>query len=209
MDTKLVYTSDQDGPNWFYDKYYCCGGNSRYFTFQLALNLLSQKTTTPTIIETGCQRQADDLGAGMSTSIFGEYVKRYGGKLITVDLFPQHLEVCKECTKEFSDHISYIESDSLRFLSTYMGPCNLLYLDSLDYPVGTDAGNVAMQQAAQQHNLLEFKAIEKRLSDWCIILLDDNTLPGGGKPKLCKEYLITRGYTCLLDYQQSLFVKCI
>jgi hypothetical protein len=89
----------------------------------------------------------------------------------------------------------------------YKDQVDLIYLDSLDYPIGTDAGNIAMQDAAQKHNLAEFIAIEDRLTEKTIVLLDDNTLPGGGKPKLLKDYLIAKEWICLLDYQQSLFVK--
>jgi hypothetical protein len=204
---ELTYTSDQKNPNWFYQKYYFAGANARYYTFQLALNILNQTRPSPIIVETGCQRQKDDLGAGMSTSIFGEYVNRYGGKLVTVDLMPQHLTICKECTAEWSSHIQYVESDSLVFLKNYRGRLDLVYLDSLDYPIGDDAENIRMRDAAQNHNLLEFRAIENvAVMNKSLVLLDDNTLPYGGKPKLCKDYLSSRGWICLLDSQQSLWM---
>src|SRR5574343_374682 len=142
MREDLVFTNEPE-KNWLYQKYYYAGGNSRYWTFQLALNLLSQQVDKAVIIETGCQRMDGDLGAGMSTSIFGEYVVRYGGRLITVDLIPQHLEICKQCTMPYSSAIDYVLADSVDFLSKYEGQVDLLYLDSLDYPVGDNAGDIA------------------------------------------------------------------
>lgn len=207
MNTDFVYTSDQDAGNWFFNKYYFAGSNARYWTFQQALNILNQTVQKPVILETGCQRQADDLGAGMSTSIFAEYVQKYGGKLTTVDLIPMHLEVCKQCTSQFKDVIEYIESDSLIFLANHPGNIDLLYLDSVDYPVGNDEGNKLMQFASQSHCLKEFQAIEARLNPNCLLLIDDNQLPGGGKPRMLKAYLATKGWICLMDFQQSLWIK--
>ena len=203
----FVFTSDEIEPNWFYKKYFYGGGNSRYWTFQMAMNLLSQQTDNPVIIETGCQRQEDDLGAGMSTSIFGEYCKRYGGKCISVDLIEYHLNVCKRCTVEYAAHIDYVLSDSLEYLRNYNGPVDLLYLDSLDYPIGDNAGDETMRMASQTHCLLEFKSIEPRLQPNTVLLVDDNMLPFGGKPKLLKTYLESKGWTCLFDYQQSLWIR--
>ena len=40
-----------------------------------------------------------------------------------------------------------------------------------------------------------------------VIMLDDNRLPHGGKPRLAKVELRKRGWTCLLDYQQTLWIK--
>jgi hypothetical protein len=64
-----------------------------------------------------------------------------------------------------------------------------------------------MQQAAQQHCLNELIAIEKNLTSNSIVLLDDNQLSGGGKPAKAKQYLIEKGWTCILDLQSSLWVR--
>lgn len=206
-----IYTSEDPQTNWFYEKYYASGSNSRYMTFQLALNLLLQRTYPegrPLILETGCQRQADDLGAGMSSSIFAEFLFRLGkGKLRSVDNNGYHLTVCASCVAPWISRVELACDDSIHYLTQHDEPVDLLYLDSLDYPVGGDEGNITMQEAAQQHNLAEFKAIEDRLPEECVVLLDDNNLSGGGKPKLLKEYLFRKRWKCLLDYQQSLWVK--
>jgi hypothetical protein len=38
-------------------------------------------------------------------------------------------------------------------------------------------------------------------------MIDDNQLPGGGKSRLAKEHLAGLGWSCLLDFQQSVWRK--
>jgi hypothetical protein len=205
MDTQLVYVTDPLENNWFYSKYFVSGGNARYWTFQVALNLLHQRFDKPIILETGCQREPNDIGAGMSTSIFAEYIHRYGGTLVTVDNRSDHLERAQGFVSVFPEiNAHFILSDSVDFLKKYNDRCDLLYLDSLDYPI---VPNKIEEDAAQLHNLNEFCAIEPVLSDKVLVLLDDNLMPGGGKPRLLKEYLLSRDWLCVLDYQQSLWTR--
>lgn len=205
--------SSHDSDSWFYQKYYFAGSNARYWTFQLALNMLLQTRRGPVIIETGCQRMEDDLGAGMSSSIFGEFCSRYGGQLYTVDNTPQHIEVCKNCTYEYMDCIEYICNDSVATLEE-MGKkglqADLLYLDSVDFPIGDNAHDVGMRSLSQLHCMKEFDvALENNvIKPDTILLIDDNQLPYGGKPKLLKDKLIKLGnWQCLMDLQQSLWVQ--
>jgi len=170
---------------------------------------MQQHIDSPIIIETGCQRQEEDVGAGMSTSLFAEYVERYGGHLVVIDNNPVHLARAISYTQKWPHaSISFHESDSVSFLEEYKGKCDLLYLDSLDYPIAENLGDRDMQIAAQEHCLKEFKAMEDRLGDSACLLLDDNQLGGGGKPILVKEYLLTqKDWTLLLDLQSSLWIK--
>ena len=214
MDIREFVFSDDQYKNWFFEKYYFHGSNSRYWTFQMSLNLLLQREKKDfVIVETGCQRMADDLGAGMSTSIFGEFCQRYGGKLYTVDLFPQHLKVCQECTQQWKNSIEYIESDSIKWLKESKGiKASLLYLDSLDYPIAEDGSrslDATAEKAAQEHCLNEFLTAKRNgfLTDQTILMADDNQLPGGGKPKLLKTFLLKEGWICLFDHQQSLWIR--
>ena len=232
---EIVFT-DHNSQNWLKDKYLYGGGNPRYFTFQLALNLLGSRTDSPLIVETGCQRLPNDIGDGMSTSIWGEYCKRYGGKVYAIDLSPESIEECKKATVQYKDHIRYIISDSVKWLhNSRIGAIDLLYLDSFDYPYGEilkrygwpanpeeaikRSNEASFQEIltnnkpdidpCQDHCLSEFKAAKKsgKLKDSTIILLDDNQLPGGGKPFKLKRELLKEGWICLLDYQQSLWIQ--
>jgi len=231
----LVYSSD-DSDSWFYQKYFCGGANFRYWTFQLSLNILRQTRENPTFVETGCQRMEEDIGAGMSTSIFGEYCRRYGGQVFTVDLVKAHLNICRECTQQYKDLIHYIESDSVAWLKSIRNlEADLLYLDSYDHPhfeiLNEYGGLTDMEKAArtvrdlgqkeilrrhghllkpcQEHCLNEFLAAESSgvVKKDTLVLIDDNQLAGGGKSRLLKDYLREHEWICLFDLQQSLWVR--
>lgn len=206
MDDKLIYTGPDYKENWFFNDWYRSGGNARYWTWQVVLNLLNQTIQEPVIIETGCQRMEDDIGGGMSTKLFCEYISRYGGKLISVDINRRNLEMCAKWTQKYDCDKQFIQSDSVEFLSNYSGEVDLVYLDSYDYPIPFNQGEALK---AQTHNLNELIAIEPQLTETSIVLFDDNYLDGGGKPRLAKEYLRKRNWFCLLDYQQSIWVRSI
>jgi len=222
--------------NWFYRKYYYSGANCRYHTFQLALNMLASLKNPPVIVETGCQRLEEDLGAGMSTSIWAEFCARNGGKLYTIELSQQNLDVCKRCTTAWAEHVEYFQSDSAGWLQNASGvTADLLYLDSLDYDYGgllnlyggqedIAAAMKAVDQVslteilakhsniilpAQEHCLNELKAAfaSGLAHERTIIMIDDNQLPGGGKSRLAKDHLAALDWKCLLDFQQSLWVR--
>jgi len=221
---------------WFKSKYWYDGTNNRFPTFEMTLNLLRERFEQPVIIETGCQRLEDDLGAGMSTSIFAEYISKETakGQLFVVDNNQEHLDTAKKCTEKWQNpNISFHCSDSVAFLEGFKGFCSLLYLDSYDYPIGdiwaANGGKVDLEKAmkivadkeheelmsefghliipCQEHCLNEFKAIESKLYETAIVLIDDNNFPGGGKPGLLKPYLLDKGWTCVLDNQQTLWIR--
>jgi len=185
--------------DWF-DLMFAEKSAGRAKTFKKALQLLNERATH-NIVETGCIRQENDYGAGYSTVIFGEFCKRLGGHISTVDISPENIAVCKLVTTQYKDMIDYYIDDSVNFLKNYDKWIDLLYLDSLDTPITGDATE------AQEHNLREFKAAEVLLSKGSIILLDDNDFENGGKTRLTKEYLKEKGYTELLGGQQSLWCK--
>ena len=60
-----------------------------------------------------------------------------------------------------------------------------MYLDSYDYSKDRE-----VQIKSQQHHLEEFKAIEDRLHNKTIVLIDDCDLPNGGKGKMVVEYML-------------------
>lgn len=232
VDMDFVYTGEDLKSNWFHERYhnFYGGSNYRYFTFQAALNIVHQKVKNPTIVETGCQRQEEDVGGGMSTSIFAEYVHRYGGRVISVDIIREHLERARAYVQKWPDvDAQFVESDSVAFLQHYNGPCDLLYLDSFDFPIfelremynaqteTTRLSSLGREEIIRRHSSLiypcqrhclnEFKAIEDRLSKRCVLLVDDGSLSGGGKPGLLKPYLVEKGWTCILDLQSTLWVR--
>lgn len=186
--------------SWFEQKYKV-KSDGRYLTFKTALNLLLQNNGK-NILETGTTRQVDDYGAGYSTVIFGDFVEHYGGHIWTVDIEPRNMDVCRIVTMPYQANISYIVDDSHNFLKSFKDKIDLLYLDSYDYPIdGSDPS------PCQQHQLKEFQLAEPNLHSKTIVLLDDNHFDNGGKTKFTKDYLLEKNWRCLIDSQQSLWIK--
>ena len=187
---------------WFEEKYKEKSGG-RYVTFKLALNLFLQRHGH-TIVELGTTKAPDDWGAGMGTLLFAEVVGKYGGKIYTVDNYPPHIEACKIITESWAGSITHIEMDSLEFLKGLDERIDLLYLDTMDYPLTPEEGPVG---PCQEHQLRELKLAYPNLAPKAVVLLDDNDLPGGGKTRLAKEFLFKKGWHLLYDGQQSLWVR--
>lgn len=205
--------------------------NSRFPTFVEALSLLTKKKGK-IIVETGTVRQEDDWGAGYSTVIFGRYCKEFGTKLYTIDNDGRHLVTAKVITEEFSDHIEYVLSDSVKALRDFRGEIDLLYLDSVDYPIDwildrfgrgdwghsiDEARKMSEEEVlglygdiivpCQEHQLQEMQEAYDKLTPNALILLDDAGMPAGGKVRLSKRFLEENGWKVLLSGQQVLLSR--
>ena len=185
---------------------------NRWPTFKAALTLASQKCLQDPlmIIETGCQREAEDWGAGMSTSLFSEFLSGKFGRLIVIDNNGEHLERAKRLVPG-ADDVVWCRKDSVEWLGSISNnpEVNLLYLDSFDYPIDPSKPTYAAEViASQEHCLREVRAAAKSgvLSDRTVLLIDD-CMEGGGKPGLAKEWLIANGWTLVLELAQTLWVK--
>jgi hypothetical protein len=115
----------------------------------------------------------DNMGA--FTLVFGDLISNWtGGKLITIDISEKNIEKCKEVTKEFSNSIEYIISDSINYLESLddnvVNKIDLLYLDSYDF-------SVPDPMPSQLHHFRELNAVYKRLPESVNIAVDDNFLP--------------------------------
>ena len=176
--------------------------DARFPTFKRAFELLKGEN----IVETGCIRLPNDWGAGMSTYLFGEYAKNFGGRVWTVDISQQNMDVCCEVTKEFSKYISYNVADSILFLSQFYEPIDFLYLDSVDCPLACSPNDPELLHA-QNHQLNEITVAMPKLNQEAVVLLDDNGFTHGGKTKLTKVYLKSEGWKEILGGQQSLWTR--
>jgi len=125
--------------------------------------------------------------------------------------------------------------DSVEWLKNYSDSCNLVYLDSYDFPLvemldaygGKTDYNKAITTImamppekalsefgdkilpCQEHCLNEIKAIESSLADNAIVLIDDNDMPAEGKARLAKAYLHEQGWFCLADGQQTMWMRSL
>lgn len=191
--------------DWWTVKYrFLIGEGVRYPSMKMALNLFHQRNGK-NIIETGTTRALNDFGgAGMATIFLGDYANNYDKRLYTVDILPVAIALSKSLTLEFKDNITYVTDDSLHFLKDFPEKIDLLYLDSYDYPIDENPEEALVSQT---HQLNEFKAAEDKLTDQSIVILDDNAWPNGGKCKLTKVYLIEKGWECLWDDFQSVWIR--
>lgn len=187
--------------DWFRKKY-ADKSRGRFVTFKIALNWFLQHGGR-TIVETGTTKAFDDWGAGMSTILFAEVVRRFGGRVWTIDNSQQAMEMSVAVTVEFKDHIEYILSDSVVALKTFPHRIDLLYLDSMDCPLKPEDSPLP----SQNHQLWELQVVYRKLSKRAVILLDDNGFFNGGKTALSKRWLAKKGWVCLLDSQQTVWVR--
>jgi FkbM family methyltransferase len=151
-------------------------GESRYNFYRYVIPKLIAKQKPLYVIETGTMwvDLKDNMGA--FTLIFSDLIKNWsGGKLVTIDISKEHMDNCKELTKEFSDVIEYVDSDSITYLKSLSNDevkeIDLFYFDSFDLDL-TDP------EPSQQHHLNELLSVYNRVSDNVVISVDDNFLPG-------------------------------
>jgi hypothetical protein len=188
---------------WFTETFTSSG--ARFKSFHDALQLFVEREGK-TIVETGTTRMVDDWGAGMSTVIFADVCKHYGGHIWTVDIEPKNMDCCREITHLFKPQIDYVVSDSLTFLRSWTIPIDLLYLDSMDCPLVDNPDDPELIKS-QGHQLQELTIAFPMLHDKSIVLLDDVSFANGGKGKLSRKFLAELGWTELIFSQQSLWVK--
>ena len=179
--------------------------DSRFPTFKKAFELLNERGGK-NIVETGCIRMVNDWGAGMSTFLFGEYAKLFGGHVWTVDISEPNMDVCRLVTKDFSEFIDYTVSDSILFLYAFPQPIDFLYLDSVDCPIECEANDPELLHA-QNHQLNEIITIMPKLNENTVVLLDDNGFKHGGKTKMTKSYLRMLKWKEIMEGQQSLWSR--
>tara|TARA_Y100000310_G_C20535970_1_gene740860 strand:- start:487 stop:1056 length:570 start_codon:yes stop_codon:yes gene_type:complete len=125
------------------------------------------------MIETGTMWEDLENNTGAFTLIMGDLIKNWtGGKLYTVDISREALDNCKKTTKEFSDSIEYVCSDSVSFLNKISAEhkWDLIYLDSWDL-------HIPDPHLSADHHLKELKALYDDLSADTIVAVDDNYQP--------------------------------
>lgn len=218
---KFIYVNSE------FEKKFSGPLSARWNTFKAYLNLVS--TGLPgqpiSLLETGCMRQLDDWGGGCSTWMFADFLQNYtqDGTLVSIDIAPQNLKVAEYAINEA---VGPLESrtfdfktlcgDSLAQLAqiSVLPPAKDtrfegIYLDSMDCDPRVPEGEEQTLES-QQHQLNECRIALQLFSDklpFKVLMLDDNNLPWGGKCRLTKKYLKSMFWTCVLDYQQSLWIQ--
>jgi predicted O-methyltransferase YrrM len=175
-------------------------------TFEAIFNCFLALDHPPIIVETGTYREENNYtGDGCSTLLFDNYVDIHGGKLFSVDIDPDACDLAAKATK----HANIIESDSVEYLGSLDGECDLLYLDSFNIQDWLNDWEPAA------HHLKELFAAKNILRDGTLIVIDDNlTLPSGkrvGKGRLVYELMDSLGIEPLFDSYQVgwLWQECV
>ena len=178
----------------------------RQVTFKAAIKLLEERKAK-TLIETGVAREGLKLTRcdGASTIVFGMWAQQNSAFLHSVDIDPKAIEIAQKEINQMSlqDHVKLHVQDSVEFLKDFQGKVDFLYLDSYDYPRNDPEG----QSASQVHHLKEFQAIESKLHEKTLVLIDDCRKPGGGKGKLVITYMQQKGWKILMKKYQVLLGK--
>jgi FkbM family methyltransferase len=88
--------------------------------------------------------------------------------------------------------------DAFEFEKSFNEKIDLLFLDAWD---------VVLNSPYDTAHLNIYKQLKNRLSDSCIILIDDTDVSNGGKGKLLIPELIKEGFTMLINKRQAIFIK--
>ncbi len=175
--------------------------DKRYATFLSALQLMLERKAK-TLVETGTARggECNCEGDGCSTLIFARFAKRTKSSLYSVDIDPQAILEASAGLQESAASVHLVTGDSIPFLATFGKPIDFLYLDSFDY----DENNPL---PSQEHHLKEVEAAYPYLTKKSIVMIDDHSLPGGGKSKLALQFLKERGWKVVAEGYQVLLVR--
>ena len=162
-------------------------GRHRLFADTLA-RLSRRELRRPLIVETGCQRQEYDLGAGMSSTLFGLWAQKHNGYVVSIDNDREHAALAARVTEGLPVDVRVGDS-RIHLLSWEGPPIDLLYLDSLD----------AYLPGHAEHCRAECEAALPSLAPGALILIDDTWNDGQwrGKGALAVPWLLAQGW-CLL-----------
>ena len=166
-----------------FKKYENLLGN-RYSTFYKMFEYLeSLNKKEYFILETGMTRIKGNYGDGQSTVIFDEYINYKDGKIFSVDISSQAVELC---TQLVSKKTRLVCDDSVKFLYDLslqkdLPIIDLLYLDSYDL----DWNN---PHPSAMHHIKELLSIMPKICTGTLIVVDDNQRDLG-KGKYISDYM--------------------
>jgi FkbM family methyltransferase len=208
-----------------YIPYLEASGKSRINFYDYIIPKLASKNKPLFILETGTMWSPLDKNMGAFTLIMGDLIKNHtGGKLYTVDISENNINLCKSYTQEVSSVVEYVVSDSVSFLRSLpddvVNSFDLVYLDSYDLMTPSPHNSA-------QHHLDELTAIYPKLSKECGVAIDDNYIENTyvtwdwydvsgqvrstdrceidgnsmiGKGMYCNDFLLSRGWNRFKEF---------
>lgn len=175
--------------------------------FTKLLNNLDKKKLN--ILETGSSAHGTN-----SSMLFINYVKKFGGSFITVDINPDIKLKFNHLVKE---NIEFYTDDSVQYIMNIapykIKKLDVIYLDSFDL-------DIKNPQPSEQHGLDEFLLLNKYIKTGTLIAIDDtpkdfdlfgagsnklNHIPGKGS--LVLEYIKKHGGYEILYHYYSVILK--
>lgn len=171
--------------------------DKRYHTFAKTLELLEERNCK-ILVETGTARDGDKecVGDGCSTLIFGKWAQMHEANFTSIDNNPEAIEIAKG----FTESVQFITKNSVEALENFEEEIDFLYLDSYDF-------DSIHPLPSQIHHLKEIIAAYPKLSEKCVILIDDCGQAFGGKGRFVVAYLTMRGWECIENEYQILLTK--
>jgi len=155
----------------------------------------------PEIVETGTTRNAEGWeGDGCSTLVFGAWIARHGGRLLSVDVDPSAVQTSRRLLRHWGLPGDVLCADSLHYLEQRPEQIDLAYLDSLDF-------DWRFGGASQRHMLAEAQLAWRKLSPGGVILLDDAHHEYGGKHTLARAWLMGHGAETLIVGQRQVAMR--
>jgi 2-polyprenyl-3-methyl-5-hydroxy-6-metoxy-1,4-benzoquinol methylase len=167
------------------------------------INLLNKFTNAKNILEIGSVRSKMNhditefnprcCNDGHSTYFWNEYT--------TADIYT--VDIDRRCKSIIDNDIrlkgvhSYTQ-DAIEFAKNFDKKIDLLFLDAWDVNPGSPY--------AEKH-LEIYNILKNKLSDNCLILIDDTDVGGGGKGKLIIPQLIKDNFKLLVNKRQTLFIR--
>jgi len=122
------------------------------------------------VVETGASYNHLDGAFGL---IFGFATEQIGGKMFSVDINKERLEMSQELFNDQVPDLNYqtFNEDSVKFLTNLPTEPNLVHLDSWDL-------NLKNPLPSSLHGWREFIAVESKMKSGSLILIDDNFMGG-------------------------------
>lgn len=150
-----------------------------------------QTLDKPVIVETGTVRSEDSFGTdGSSTRFFHDYVTKFGGRLITIDIDPR----TSALAVWLCSGVTAITGDSVNALWQLDVPIDFLYLDSFDIQWDNPTPSAL-------HHLAELTAAIRLLRCGSVVFVDDNK-DVAGKGMFVKYALLKMGAEQTFDQYQ-------
>ncbi len=175
LDGNLYYNEEND-------KYEMFSNNGirkhiNYLTFkELFKNICTLELKSPIIVETGIASHGTK-----STYLFNEYIRKYGGRLWSVDI---NNELVANTQRYMCPGSTLVCDDSINFINKWINnnlKSDIIYLDSYDLDIYNPTPSGI-------HGLNEYKAILPSIKKNTLLLIDDTPITPYWLDTRNKEY---------------------